>query len=107
MNNNYSLIISTFPDKDSAKKTARLLLEQRLAACVQILPIESIYSWQGKICEDAEFILFIKTNTALFEKVAALIKSHHSYEVPEIIQLPITDGLPEYLNWLNSSCLPV
>ena len=103
----YSIIISTFPDKEAAKKTAKLLIEEKSAACVQILPIESVYSWQGEICEDAEFLLLIKTKTALFEKAAALIKTYHSYDVPEIIQLPISDGLPAYLDWINSSCLPV
>ena len=103
----FSIIISTFGDKTAAKEAARLLIEKQLAACVQILPIESVYSWKGEICEDAEFLLFIKSKTALYEKVAALIKENHSYEVPEIVQIPITDGLPEYLSWLSSSCLPV
>ena len=103
----FSIIISTFGDKTAAKEAARLLIEKQLAACVQILPIESVYSWKGEICEDAEFLLLIKSKTALYEKVAALIKENHSYEVPEIVQVPITDGLPEYLNWLSSSCLPV
>ena len=100
----YSIIISTFPDKEAAKNTAKLLIEQKSAACVQILPIESVYSWQDKICEDNEFLLLIKTKTALFEKVAALIKENHSYEIPEIIQVPIKDGLQAYLNWIDDSC---
>lgn len=101
MNNGYSIIISTFPDKDTAKKTAKLLVEQRLAACVQMFPIESVYFWKGEICEDGEVMLIIKSKTALFDKIAAAIRGIHSYEVPEIVQVPITDGLPEYLQWID------
>jgi periplasmic divalent cation tolerance protein len=96
----YSIIISTFTDIDSAKKTAKLLVEQRLAACVQMFPIESVYLWKDEIQNEVEIIVFIKSKTAMFEKIAATIKAHHPYEVPEIIQTPITDGLPEYLKWL-------
>jgi len=99
--NEYSIVISTFSDKSTAKKTAKLLVERQLAACVQMLPIESVYLWKGKICEDDEIMLFIKSKTVLFDKVAAAIKEIHPYEVPEIIQIPITDGLPKYLKWIG------
>ena len=99
--NEYSMIISTFPDKESAKKTAKLLVEQRLAACVQIFPIESVYLWQNKICDENEILLLIKSRTDFFEKIATAIKENHSYEVPEIIQIPISDGLPTYLKWIG------
>jgi periplasmic divalent cation tolerance protein len=101
MDNEYSVIISTFPDKESAKKAAKLLVEQRLAACVQMFPIESVYLWKGEICEDGEIMLFIKSRTEMFAQIAAAIKANHSYDVPEIIQIPIADGLPEYLNWIG------
>jgi len=101
MNPEYSIIIATFPNKDSAKKIARLLVEQRLAACAQLFPIESIYRWKDEICDEDEIMLFIKSKTILFEKIVSEIKTHHSYEVPEIIQLPITAGLPEYLQWID------
>ena len=103
MNPEYSIIIATFPNKDSAKKIARLLVEQRLAACVQLLPIESIYLWKDEICDENEIMLLIKSKTILFEKIVSEIKTHHSYELPEIIQLPITAGLPEYLQWIDDS----
>jgi len=99
----YSLIITTAASKESAKKIAGLLVERRLAACAQMLPIESIYFWQGKICEENETALLIKSKTVLFDKIKATIKENHSYEVPEIIQIPITDGLPEYLKWIDNN----
>ena len=96
----YSIIIATTGDKESARKIATLLVEKKLAACAQLFPIESIYSWQGKICEESETMLFIKSRTALFGEIKSAIKENHSYEVPEIIQVPIANGLPEYLNWI-------
>ena len=99
--NDYSLIITTTANKESAREIARLLVEKRLAACAQMLPIESIYFWQGKICEESETALFIKSKTALFDEIKAAIKENHPYEVPEIVQIPITDGLPEYLKWIG------
>jgi periplasmic divalent cation tolerance protein len=96
----YSLIIATFPDKASAKTTAKLLVEKRLAACAQLFQIESIYLWKGEICDENEVMLFIKSRTALFDEIAAAIKKSHTYEVPEIVQIPLTDGLPAYLQWI-------
>ena len=99
--NDYSIIITTAAGKDAAKKIANLLVEKRLAACVQMFPIESVYSWQEKICEDDEVTLFIKSKTALFDEISAAIKANHEYEVPEIIQIPIINGLPDYLRWID------
>jgi len=103
MQNNYSIIITTTPNKELAKKIAKMLVEKRLAACGQMFPIESIYHWQGKINEDNEIMLFIKSKTELLDKIKALIIENHTYEVPEIIQIPITDGLPDYLKWIDES----
>ena len=97
----YSIIMTTFPDKESAKHTARILVEKQLAACVQLFPIESVYSWQGEICNEGEVMLLIKSRTALFGEIVDAIKKNHTYEVPEIVQLPIADGLPEYLKWIG------
>ena len=99
--NDYSLIITTTACKEAAKKIAGLLVERRLAACAQMFPIESIYFWQGKICEDNEIALFIKSKTVLFDEIKAAIKENHAYEVPQIVQIPITGGLPEYLKWIG------
>jgi periplasmic divalent cation tolerance protein len=97
----YSIITATFPDEASAKHTARLLVEERFAACAQLFPIRSVYRWQDKICDEGEFMLIIKSKAVLFDKIAAAIKESHSYEVPEMVQMPITDGLPEYLRWID------
>jgi len=97
----YSIIITTFPDKEAAEPTAKLLVEKRLAACVQLFPIESVYSWQGKVCDESEVMLIIKSRTDMFDKVMTAIKEIHTYDVPEIIRLPIADGLPEYLKWIG------
>lgn len=96
----YSIIIATAGDRETAQKIAGLLVEKKLAACAQLFPIESVYSWQGKICKENETMLFIKSQTALFGEIKTAIRETHPYEVPEIIQVPITDGLPEYLNWI-------
>jgi len=101
----YSIVIVTAGDKESAKSLAKLLVEKRLAACVQMFPIESVFLWQGKVCDSNETALFVKSKTALFSKISAAIKENHAYEVPEIIQIPIADGLPEYLAWIANSTL--
>jgi len=99
--NYYGMVISTCESKETAQAIARALIESKLAACVQMLPVESMYTWQGKVCEGSETALFIKTKTALFDKAAAAIREIHPYEVPEIIQIPLTDGLPAYLKWID------
>jgi len=99
----YTLVITTCADKESAKMLARTLVEARLAACAQLLPIESVYTWKGEICEESETMLMLKTKTALYDKLAAMIRKNHTYEVPEIINLPITGGLPEYMKWIDEA----
>ena len=103
MTDDYSMIISTFPDIESAKKTSKMLVEKKLVACAQMFPIHSVYTWQGKVCEDDEVTLIIKSKSALFDNIAATIRDNHTYEVPEIIQLPITAGLQDYLLWIDDS----
>ena len=97
----YSMVISTSSSRESAMAIAECLIEKKLAACVQILPIESIYVWQGEVCKDSEAMMLIKTRTALFDELAGAIQDCHPYEVPEIVQIPIADGLPEYLKWID------
>ena len=104
MSSDYSMVLSTFPDRDSAKAAAKLLVERRLAACVQVFPIESVYVWNGEVCDSGEVMLFIKAKAALYDKIQAAIKEVHDYEVPEIIKLPVAAGLPEYLRWIDESC---
>ncbi len=97
------VVLITAPSVDSAREIARSLLEQKLAACVNILPgISSLYLWQGALHEDAEVLLIVKTRKELFqERLVPAVLALHPYDVPEIIALPVTAGLPDYLEWIN------
>ena len=95
-------IITTTATADDAQRIARALVEQRLAACVQIVgPIESVYRWQGKIEIAGEFQCWIKTRSDLFDRVEQTIRQLHSYEVPEILAVPVVAGSQKYLDWLR------
>lgn len=95
-----SVIITTCPNIDEAKQLATLLIKEKLAACVQLSNIESYYIWEGKACHEPEIKLLIKTRHELYPEVETFIRSHHSYSVPEIIELPIQNGLSTYLDWI-------
>lgn len=98
----YIQISTTTETKEQAQKIAKYLVEQKLAACVQITgPIESTYRWKGKVETASEYLCLIKTRTTLFKKVEAAIKKLHPYETPEIIATPVIKGSKEYLNWLD------
>jgi periplasmic divalent cation tolerance protein len=104
----YVLVLSTLPGDADAGAFARALVDDRLAACVNLLPLmESVFRWQGRIDRDVERQMLIKTSRervpALWERVRAL----HPYDVPEFIVLPIVDGSAAYLNWLGESTSPV
>src|SRR5512141_977266 len=97
------LVFTNLPDRESAEKLASLLIERRLAACVNILaPCASVYRWQGQIKHDEEHPLLIKTVSARYAELEASIRAHHPYELPEIIAVPISGGLPAYLQWVES-----
>ena len=100
----YSLIISTASSRDEAQHIARALVDRKLVACVNIVgPIESIYRWKGEIENSQEFMLLMKTESDRFDRVREAVKALHSYEVPEVIQVPIENGLPAYLEWISGS----
>lgn len=100
------LIISNFPDQKTATLLAEALMEQRLAACVNVLsPCVSIYRWQGKIESAGEVPVLIKTRKQHYDRVEQLIKMMHPYELPEVIMVPITGGLPAYLQWIADTTL--
>ncbi|HET8864433.1 MAG TPA: divalent-cation tolerance protein CutA [Gracilimonas sp.] len=104
MYKNLRLLYVTTSDKKEAQKIGRALVEKKLAACVNILDgMQSIYMWDGEIQEDEECVLLVKTHYSRVQKVTRLIKDMHSYEVPCIISLTITEdeGNEEYLNWLE------
>jgi periplasmic divalent cation tolerance protein len=103
----YLLVISTVPSKEEASRIARKIVEERLAACGTVSSaVRSFYWWQERVSDDQEFMLFLKTKASLFPKLEERIKSLHSYEVPEIIALPIYAGSEEYLNWIVSNTQP-
>lgn len=102
----FAMVLNACPNQECARKIARRLVRAGAAACVQLFPIESVYRWEGKVTEEPEVLLLIKTTAALFPKVTELIREMHPYEIPEIIQLPISDGLPAYLGWIRDSTEP-
>lgn len=97
----YGVMLTTTPTRDEAAKIARLLIDEKLAACVQLLPIESFYVWEGATQNETETLLLIKTRSALFEPAITRISQVHSYTVPEIVAAPFSAGLPAYLNWIG------
>nr|VFJ73385.1 MAG: divalent cation tolerance protein [Candidatus Kentron sp. FW] len=100
----YRIVFCTCPTPDVARTIARALVEARLAACVNIVPgIQSVYRWQGKIEEDNELLMVIKTHQRRIIELQQAIRDRHPYETPEIISLPIDTGIPEYLAWLDGA----
>lgn len=96
--------MTTLPDMETARNIAHRLLEQNFAACISILPaMTSVYVWNGEVCESNEHLLLIKTTTTQYEKIEVLLRTQHPYDLPEIIATEITQGLPEYLRWINES----
>jgi periplasmic divalent cation tolerance protein len=96
------VVFVTCGSEEEGLKIAHALVQERLAACVNLMsPIRSIYRWEGKICDEKEWLLIIKTQTARFDNLEKRVKALHSYSVPEIIALPIVTGSPSYLNWLE------
>ena len=98
------VVFVTTAHSEEAARLAEMLIGQRLAACVQILPeVESVYRWQGKIERQKEVLLIAKTTTAKFDELEREVRAIHSYETPEIVALPLKAGSAAYLEWLNSS----
>ncbi len=97
----FIVVLLTCGSEEEALKIAHSLVEERLAACVNLIsPVRSIYRWEGKIWDEKEWILIIKTQKERFEELEKKVKSLHSYSVPEIIGLPIVEGSSSYLQWL-------
>ncbi|XP_055771556.1 protein CutA homolog isoform X1 [Salvelinus fontinalis] len=102
MSGTHSAAFVTCPNEQVAKDLARGIVEKKLAACVNIVPkITSVYEWQGKIQEDSEVLLMIKTRSSKVASLAEYVRSNHPYEVAEVISLPIEQGNPPYLKWLG------
>ncbi|MCJ7782790.1 MAG: divalent-cation tolerance protein CutA [Desulfobacterales bacterium] len=98
------VVLVTCGSEEEALKIANILVEGHLAACVNLVaPIRSVYRWEGKIWDEKEWLLIIKTQKHRFEELEKKVKSLHSYSVPEIISLSITEGSSAYLNWIREN----
>jgi periplasmic divalent cation tolerance protein len=98
------IVLVTVPSRDDGERIAEALVGERLAACVNIVgPIRSIYRWQGEISRDDESLLLIKTTRARYAALEARVKALHSYDVPEVVALPIEMGSAAYLEWLRGN----
>ena len=95
------VVFVTCGSAEEGRRIARALVEERLAACVNVsAPIRSLYRWEGRVCDDQEVLLVIKSSRLLFDRLRRTVEKLHSYQVPEVICLPVIDGSPNYLNWL-------
>ncbi|WP_009630963.1 divalent-cation tolerance protein CutA [Synechocystis sp. PCC 7509] len=97
----YGVVLVSASSQIEAEKIATALVESQLAACVSLMPITSIYTWQNKLHQDQEWQLIIKTKQAMFAAIINTIQELHSYEVPEIIALPLIAGSQSYLQWIS------
>ena len=104
MPSDFIVAFVTSPDRKTSEALASALVEERIAACVNIVPgLVSVYRWEGKINKDPEELLIIKTRAGLFETLARRVKELHPYDVPEVVSLPIVEGANDYLGWLADS----
>lgn len=100
----WRVVLMTAPDARTARRLAKALVRDRLAACVNIIPaVESHYRWEGKLQLDSEAILLVKTRSRLMGRLLRFVKARHPYRVPEVIGLAIQEGSPAYLAWLEDS----
>jgi periplasmic divalent cation tolerance protein len=107
MSEEFCVAFVTVGKPEEAEKIASILVEERLAACCNLLPaVRSIYRWKGEICRDEETLIILKTQISIFEKMRARVQQLHSYEVPEIIAVPIIAGHAPYLNWVRDETRP-
>ena len=98
------VILTTWPSAESAREAARILIEARLAACANIIPgVESIYRWKDAIETSAETLVIFKATVGSYPRFEARLKELHPYEVPEVVALRPTDGLPAYMRWVEEN----
>jgi len=97
------LIYITAEDEDEARQIGKTLVKERLAACVNIHPVKSIFRWQGRVEEEGEVAMLVKTKAELADRVIRRVKELHSYEVPDIVSIPIDKGYPDYLKWIEET----
>jgi periplasmic divalent cation tolerance protein len=98
------LVLNTCSSEDEAERLARLLVDRRLAACVNIVPrIRSVYRWNGAVESAEEWLLLIKSSRPQFAQLRAAVEGAHSYQVPELLALPVVDGAAAYLEWMQAN----
>ncbi len=100
------VVFSTFGSAGEARSVCHTLVEERLAACANLLPGASIYHWQGRVEEAAETLAILKTTRAQYPRLEERLRALHSYELPEIVALPVEAGLAGYLAWVQIHCAP-
>ena len=97
------VVLNTCASAEEAERLARSLVDDRLAACVTLInPVRSFYRWKGAVADSMEWLLVIKTSRTLFAPLCSAIESAHSYEVPEILALPVIEGSTNYLSWIDN-----
>ncbi|MFJ5992525.1 divalent-cation tolerance protein CutA [Lentzea sp. NPDC092896] len=96
-----SVVTTTVDSAEAAESLAKGVIEARLGACVQIVPIRSVYRWDGEVRVDAEWQCVVKTSTIRVDDLVAHIKTHHTYDVPEVVVTPVTGGNDDYLAWVS------
>lgn len=101
----YCVVMTTCLTQLEANTLARAIIEQKLGACIQTSQIQSHYRWEGKLQTGNEILMHIKTTCAKYPALERYLASEHSYETPQIVQIPITAGLPDYLNWIKKETL--
>lgn len=104
MNHTHCVICTSYSNEQVGEQIIKTLMNNKLAACIHVQEVQSYYHWNRAVQSDTEKVLYIKTRSDLYDKVQSTIKSCHDYDLPEIIQLPITKGLPAYLQWIDKSC---
>lgn len=97
------MVMTALDSEAAAEALALQLVEARLAACVQVMPVKSFYVWQGESRRETEYLLLVKTRAALYAQVETFILAHHPYDTPEILRLPVVAGSSAYLQWLAAS----
>ena len=101
------VVFNTCGSLDEAERLSRRLVDERLAACVTVIsPVRSFYRWKDEVTDSAEWLLMIKTSRAMFEPLRAVLESSHSYELPEVIAIPVIEGSPNYLAWIEREIKP-
>ncbi|MDR0993233.1 MAG: divalent-cation tolerance protein CutA [Verrucomicrobiota bacterium] len=106
MSGSYCMVLTTCADEETARRLTDGLLTEHLVACVQRMPVQSAYWWEGSVQHETELLLLMKTRLDRYPAVEAWLRAEHPYEVPEVIQLPISSGFPTYLEWIAASTRP-